>query len=81
MCSVCVLDVLLQTSPSLAEDPSVVCPPPFLSEGPSVFCPRHIRVGRILWCFICALGYSGWASLVMYLCLGTRTQCYFAAVA
>ena len=41
LCGLAVLDVVVQTSPSLAEGPPDVRPSPFLAEGPSFFCLRY----------------------------------------
>ena len=76
-CGLAVIDVVVQSLPSMAEGPSDVCPSHFLAQGPSLFCPRHTWLGRIAVCVICALGYAGWAALVIYLRLGTRTQRFY----
>ena len=54
--------------------PSDLCPSPFSAEGPSFICPRHTWLGCVAMCVICALGYAGWATHAIHLCLCTRTQ-------
>ena len=76
-----VLFVVVQTSSSLAEGLSVVCPSPFVAEGTSFFCRHNTWFGRNAVGLIGALGYAGWAALVIHLCLGRRTGRYFVAVA
>ena len=77
VCGLAVLDFVVQTSPSLADGPSDVCPSPFRAEGPSFFCPPQTWLGRVAVCVICALGYAGWAAQVIHLCLCMRTQLFF----
>ena len=53
-CGLAALDVVVQTSPSLAEGSSAVCPSPFPAEAPSFFCYHHSWLGRIAVFVICA---------------------------